>query len=127
METAERLLAIGQGYLWIGLVVAAVFLAWGIDRVEAKAQGAWIFRPLLLPGAVLIWPLVLWRWLRVERGNACPQAPYRPPLTAQRLFSMIVIFACPAILMGALLLRQDGPLERPAVQLAAPQEGQAHE
>ena len=26
--------------------------------------GAYAFRPLLLPGLALLWPLVLWRWVR---------------------------------------------------------------
>lgn len=50
-----------------GFAVAAVFLLWGIERVSPLAIGAYAFRPLLIPGVVLLWPLVLWRWIALER------------------------------------------------------------
>jgi hypothetical protein len=45
-----------------GMVVALAFLSLGIDRVDPQAIGAYAFRPLLIPGLVLLWPLVVWRW-----------------------------------------------------------------
>lgn len=53
-------------YGLIGLVVALAFLLIGLDRVDAAARGAYTFRPLLLPGLVLLWPLVLLRWAILE-------------------------------------------------------------
>ncbi|MCB1535743.1 MAG: hypothetical protein KDJ44_13715 [Rhodoblastus sp.] len=56
--------------LWciVGLVVAGAFVARGADvalgEPASLTQGA---RLLLLPGAFLLWPLVLWRWRRAER------------------------------------------------------------
>ncbi len=52
-----------------GLPVAAVFLLWGIDRIDPAASGAYAFRPLLVPGIVLLWPVVLlrWAWLETHR------------------------------------------------------------
>ena len=50
-----------------GLTAAAIFLLWGIDRVDPTAAGAYAFRPLLIPGIVLLWPAVLLRWARLER------------------------------------------------------------
>ena len=50
-----------------GLAVAAVFLLWGIDRIDPAASGAYAFRPLLIPGIVLLWPAVLLRWVWLER------------------------------------------------------------
>ncbi len=67
METATVLVEIATGYLIVGAVVGAAFLAIGIDRVEPSAEVAYAFRPLLVPGLCLIWPLVLWRWLALER------------------------------------------------------------
>ncbi|MEI7712636.1 MAG: hypothetical protein WCI94_14450 [Rhodospirillales bacterium] len=49
-----------------GLAVAAVFLLWGIDRIDPIAPGAYTFRPLLVPGVILLWPIVLWRWALLE-------------------------------------------------------------
>lgn len=51
----------------IGCVVALAFLLVGIDRVDPAANGAYAFRPLLLPGIMLLWPLVLLRWWALER------------------------------------------------------------
>ena len=51
----------------IGAVLALGFLLWGIDRIDLAASGAYAFRPLLFPGAVLLWPLVAARWVALER------------------------------------------------------------
>lgn len=51
-------------YSWgvIGLMVAIAFLLLGFDRVDSGAKDAYAVRPLLVPGLVLLWPVVLWRW-----------------------------------------------------------------
>lgn len=53
-----------------GLLVAAVFLLVKIERIEPAAHGLVAFRPLLVPGIVLLLPLVLGRWLAIARGAA---------------------------------------------------------
>jgi hypothetical protein len=55
--------------LWAtpGLIVAAAFLSFGIDRIDHAAVGAYAFRPLLIPGIILLWPLVAWRWAVLVR------------------------------------------------------------
>ncbi|MCK7612863.1 hypothetical protein [Roseibium sediminicola] len=67
MQSATLLLEISRYYLIAGAVVAAAFLVIGIDRVEPSARGSYVFRPLLIPGICLIWPLVLYRWFRLEK------------------------------------------------------------
>lgn len=52
-----------------GLVTGIVFLLYGIDRIDEAAEGAYAVRPLLLPGIVLLWPLVLWRWRVLSRRS----------------------------------------------------------
>ena len=64
--TAADLVAAAEIYLWIGLGVAAAFLLFGVDRVEPGARGAYWFRLLVAPGAILIWPAVLYRWIQLE-------------------------------------------------------------
>ncbi len=56
-------------FLWgtPGLIVAVAFLAVGIDRIDHAAAGAYTFRPLLIPGLILLWPLVVWRWVVLVR------------------------------------------------------------
>ena len=67
---AEVIVAAAWGYGGVGLIVAALFLLAGIDRVDPSARGAVAFRPLLAPGIVLLWPLVLIRWRRLAQGRA---------------------------------------------------------
>lgn len=57
-------------YCGTGAVVALTFALWGIDRVDHAAHGAWMVRPLLLPGLTLLWPIVLVRWTVLERRKA---------------------------------------------------------
>jgi len=61
---------LARWYVYAGVVFAAAFLIFGIDRVDPQARGAYAFRPLIAPGVVLLWPLVLWRWIARERGGA---------------------------------------------------------
>ncbi|ODN72601.1 hypothetical protein [Methylobrevis pamukkalensis] len=51
--------------LWglAGLCVAGAFLLYGFDRLDPGAEDAYAVRPLLVAGIVLLWPLVLWRWV----------------------------------------------------------------
>lgn len=69
METAGLIVEILKVYFWIGLGVAALFLIIGIDRIDRGANGAYVFRALLIPGVVVLWPLVLVRWLALERAQ----------------------------------------------------------
>jgi hypothetical protein len=56
-------------YAVIGAALASVFLLWGIDRIDPASIGAYAFRPLLVPGIVLLWPLVARRWIALERRS----------------------------------------------------------
>ena len=60
-------------YGGIGLAVAAAFLLIGIDRVDPAARGAYAVRPLLVPGLVMLWPLVLIRWVQLARGRGAAE------------------------------------------------------
>ncbi|MEO1200860.1 MAG: hypothetical protein AAFX39_16830 [Pseudomonadota bacterium] len=70
MDTAETIVTLVTYYLYAGCTVAAIFLLFGVDRVEPSARGAYAFRPLVAPGVILLWPLVLWRWIALERARA---------------------------------------------------------
>ena len=54
-------------WLAIGIVVGLAFLFVGIDRVDPAARGSYAFRPLLLPGLCLLWPIVALRWFALAR------------------------------------------------------------
>ena len=53
-------------YVVIGIVFAAMFVVWGVGRVDPAAAHASVgFRVLILPGVVALWPLMLAKWRRV--------------------------------------------------------------
>ena len=69
LALAEIIVALATAYAALGMAVAVAFLLLGLDRVDPAARGAYAFRPLLLPGLVLLWPVVVWRW-RAHAGDA---------------------------------------------------------
>jgi uncharacterized membrane protein YjgN (DUF898 family) len=54
--SAENLVAAAQVWGLIGALVVVPFLTFGIDRFDADARGAYVFRVLLVPALLLIWP-----------------------------------------------------------------------
>ncbi|MFI4882535.1 MAG: hypothetical protein ACIAQU_08125 [Phycisphaerales bacterium JB064] len=56
-------------YAGLGLLLAVPMAARGVDRFDqAAAEGTWGFRVLALPGLIVLWPLVLVRWLKAGRS-----------------------------------------------------------
>ena len=56
---------IAGSYAAVGVIFAAVFVAFGIGRVDPVARHAPIgFRLIVLPGCAALWPLLLRRWMR---------------------------------------------------------------
>jgi hypothetical protein len=64
MATATAIVTLAALYLAVGVVIGAAFVVAGISRVMPHAgpvtAGA---RILILPGCVLLWPVVLRRWI----------------------------------------------------------------
>ena len=71
---AEFIILLVQIWGIAGFATAIAFLLIGIDRIDPAAHDAYAFRPLLIPGIVVIWPLVLWRWWKLEqfKKHGCP-------------------------------------------------------
>ena len=121
MSVAAALVTLAQAWGIAGLVVAAVFLLWGIDRIDPAAHGAIAFRPLLVPGIVLLWPLVLWRWRVLARAPKTAGRRDRPaPPGVHRRIWLALAVALPAILLVAAAIRQEGPRDTAAVRIAPP-------
>ena len=99
--------------LWgiIGAVVALVFLTIGIDRIDEDARGAYVFRPLLVPGVILLWPLVLWRWWVLETGRDRWALRHAPPRRAHGKVWIVLAVLIPLILATAIGLRQPWPAD----------------
>ena len=55
-------------YALVGAAIALAFVTIGIARVLPAGTPVTIgARVLLLPGAAILWPYVLWRWIRAAR------------------------------------------------------------
>lgn len=69
MEFAETIVMACSAYLMVGFAVAVLFLVFGMEQVEPYSRGSFGFRPLLVPGLTLLWPLVLLRWWAIRSGQ----------------------------------------------------------
>ncbi len=111
VQTAALLIEVVRWWSIAGGVVAAAFLTIGIDRIEANARGAYIFRVLLIPGVLLLWPLVLWRWAVLEAGRDEWQKRHAPPRRAHRRVWAVLAVAIPVLLVAALAMNQHWPAD----------------
>lgn len=121
MTTAATIVMLAEYWALAGLGVAAIFLTVGMGRVEPNARGSWVFRPLLLPGVVLLWPLVLWRWAVLEVGWYNPVRRHEPPRRGHGALWLVFALVIPAVLVAGLMIRQDRAADWPApVRIAEP-------
>lgn len=118
MDIAEAIVMAVQIWGIIGALVAAVFLTIGIDRVDEDARGAYVFRPLLIPGVLLIWPLVLWRWWQIESEAAGWAGRYKPVRRAHGAAAVLMSLGIVVIVIAGLSVRQDWPADAVPVQLS---------
>ncbi len=72
---AELIVQSATVYAAIGALVAVLFLLFGIDRIDPAARGAYAFRPMIAPGIVLLWPVVVVRWAVLERRRSQEHTP----------------------------------------------------
>ncbi|MEO1251817.1 MAG: hypothetical protein AAFW81_05665 [Pseudomonadota bacterium] len=65
------LVLLGLGvWFGVGALVAILFVAFGVGRVDAAAKGAsWLFRPTIFLGCAILWPFILVRWASGKRIN----------------------------------------------------------
>ncbi len=110
----------GMFYLYVGGAVAVVFLVFGLGRIDENARGAWIFRPLLIPGVLLVWPLVIWRWVVLMRGEEKLDR-HRMPRIRQERAQLVFVIVIPLILLVSFALRQDPASLSAPVLLEAPE------
>jgi hypothetical protein len=65
MPFAELIVFALAAYLALGLAFAVPFAAFGVGRIDPDARrGTLGFRLLIVPGATLLWPMLLARWVR---------------------------------------------------------------
>jgi len=71
MVIAIFLLSAFAAYLIFGVVFALAFVLFGVERVDATAHGSTPgFRLIIIPGAMLLWPILLRKWLKVTKKEA---------------------------------------------------------
>ena len=57
------LLALLGAYLGCGLLFALPFVFLGVGKIDPHASGgSWGFRLLIIPGAMVLWPILFRRW-----------------------------------------------------------------
>ena len=79
-NVALWLVRAAEVYLAIGLLFAIGFAFRWVNRIDqVAARGTTPFRFLLLPGATLLWPLLLARVLRGASGPPMERSAHRPP------------------------------------------------
>jgi hypothetical protein len=62
---AALLLVLMSIYVVCGLVFAAPFAFVGVGKIDPHAaHGTWGFRLLIIPGTILLWPLLAMRWFK---------------------------------------------------------------
>ena len=120
MTAAEAILWLAQLWLIAGAVVAALFLTIGIDRIDEDARGAYVFRPLLVPGVLLIWPLVVWRWGVLEAGRDQWAKRHDPPRKQHFWVAVALAIFIPVMLYAGLSVRQSWPTDIAPEQLSKP-------
>ncbi len=70
IAAAEMIWIGAAAYLAAGLLFALAFAFGGAARIDRATQGAGVFfRLLILPGAALLWPLVLVMWIAGAGAN----------------------------------------------------------
>lgn len=120
MSQAELILFAIKAWGVIGALVAIPFLTFGIDRLDEDARGAYVFRPLLVPGILLIWPVILWRWYVLVDGKDEWSHRYRPRRTSHQWVALIMPIAIVVIIMAGLSVRQSWPSDIAPIQLSVP-------
>lgn len=98
-----------QIWAGIGLLVALAFVTIGINRIDEDAVGAFAFRPLIIPGVMLIWPIVVWRWWILETGRDDWKLRHAPPRRAHGVVWIVLAILIPLTFATALSLRQTWP------------------
>lgn len=121
MSVAAFLIGIVKLWLIVGGLVAVLFLTFGISRIDEDAEGAVGFRPLLIPGVLMIWPLVLWRWWVLTTGRDNWRLRHAPPRRAHGVVAVVMAVLLLLTLGTSLSLRQTWPADINPVQLSKPE------
>jgi hypothetical protein len=87
---AATLLILFAVYLSCGLVFTIPFVLVGVGKIDPHAaHGSWAFRLMIIPGTIMLWPLLARRWFggvheppeerNAHRLTATPRPAMRTP------------------------------------------------
>jgi hypothetical protein len=115
-------------YLAAGFLFAVAFQAVGLRRLDPAARGAgWVFRLLVTPGVIALWPVLLrrWRTAQIRGSDAVPEpsvARARQLRTVHGWVWRILLVVGPLILGVALASRrpESGDPPPPRLQTLSP-------
>jgi len=55
-------------YLLAGSLFAIFFLSKGLEKMDTSAHGSGLgFRLIILPGTIVLWPVLLKKWMNVNK------------------------------------------------------------
>lgn len=78
VEIARWIVHVALAYAAVGVLFAVPFVLRGAKRIDpAAADGTWGFKVLVFPGAALLWPLLLRRWLGGVSEPPEERSPHR--------------------------------------------------
>lgn len=117
MTTAEWLVWLVQIWGGIGALVALGFLTVGLAQIDEDARGAVAFRPLLIPGILVLWPLVIWRWWILASGRDNWHLRHAPPRRSHGLVAILMGVLIALTLLVSFSIRQYWPAGIAPVQL----------
>jgi hypothetical protein len=121
MNQAELILFLVKAWGVTGALVAVPFLTFGIDQLDEDARGAYVFRPLLIPGILVIWPFILWRWYVLAAGKEEWARRYKPRRASHQWFGFVMPIVILTIIIVGLSIRQTWPTDIAPVQLSTPE------
>ena len=124
MSAAETIVAAARLWGVVGSLVALAFLTVGIDRIDEDARGSYVFRVLLVPAVLLIWPLVLWRWWVLETDRDAWAKRYRPPRGPHLVVAVALLGCVVFTIVAGIAVRQTWPTDFEPQRLSLPQESE---
>ena len=123
MSTAEFLVTLVQIWSAVGIAVAALFLTIGLRQIDEDARGAIAFRPLLVPGILVLWPLVLWRWWVLRTDRDVWRLRHAPPRRSHATVAVVMAALIVLALVTSFSIRQTPPDDIAPVLLEPATEG----
>lgn len=120
VTTVDLLVRLVEVWGLVGALVAAAFLTFGLNQIDEDARGAITFRPLLIPGILVLWPLVLWRWWVLATDRDVWALRHRPPRRIHGTVAIIMAVLIAITLVVSFSIRQTWPAGIAPVQLEEP-------